>query len=77
MNILLDHLILETREECQFGCLPEMCCNSPCQLTVLTLESFSERMISAANLIVDTYRLYLNDGMIDKRTVVLMNKRFT
>ena len=41
-----------------------MCCNSAVQLGALTSESFSERMISAAILLVDTYRLHLNDEMI-------------
>ena len=76
MNILLDHLIQESREEYQFGCLPEMFCNCTCQLGVLTYKSFSERMISAANLLVDAHRLHLNDDMIDKLIILRMDKRF-
>ena len=76
MKILLDHLIQESGEECQFGHLPEMCCNSPSQLSVLTSESFSERIISTANLLVETHRLHLNDDMIDRIIVLRMNKRF-
>ena len=76
VKILLDHLIQESGEELQFGCLPEMCFNSPCQLGVLTSESFSERMISIANLLVETHWLHLNDKMIDKLIVLRMSKRF-
>ena len=76
MKILLDHLIQESVEERQCGCLPEMCCNCPCQLGALTSEIFFERMISTDNLLVDTHRLHLNDDMIDKLIVLHMNKRF-
>ena len=69
MKILLDHLIQESREERKFGCLPEMCSNSTYQLGTLTSERFSERMISLANLLLDTHRLHLNDDMIDKLIV--------
>ena len=55
VTVLLDHLMQESGEERTFGCLPEMHCNSPCQLGVLTSERFYERMISDANLLVDTH----------------------
>ena len=32
-------------------------------------------MISADNLLVDTYRIHLNDDIIDKLIVLRMNKR--
>ena len=76
MKVILDHLIQESGEDRQFGCLTEMCCNSPCQLGVLTSESFSERMIIAGNVLVDIHRLHLNHDMIDKLIVLRMNKRF-
>ena len=66
MKVLLNHLMQEIGQERKFGCLPKMCCDSPCQFGTLTSEIFSERMISAANLLVDTHHLYLNDEMIDK-----------
>ena len=75
MKILLDHLIQESREE-RFGCLPEICCNYPFKLGVLISESFSERIISTANPLVDIHRLHLNDDMIDKIIVLRMSKRF-
>ena len=76
MKILLDHVIKESGDERKFGFLPEMCCNSPVQLGVLTSEIFPEIMISADNLLVDTHRLHLNDDMIDKLVVLCVNKKF-
>ena len=76
MKIILDHLIQERGEKHQFGNSPETCCNSPCQHSALTSVSFSERMISAANLLIDTHQLHLNYYMIDKLTVLRVNKRF-
>ena len=76
MKIILDRLIQESGEERYFGHLSEKCCASPCQLGVLTSESFSSRMISVANLLVDTHRLHLNYDMIDNLIVSRMNKRF-
>ena len=40
MKVLLDHIINESEDERKFGCLPDLCCNSPCQLGILTSESF-------------------------------------
>lgn len=42
----------------------------------LTSESFPERMISCANLLVDTHRLVFGDNVIDKLVVLHMNKKF-
>ena len=41
-----------------------------------TSESFSERMTSAVNLLIDTYRFHLNDEMIDKMIASRVSKRF-
>ena len=76
MRILMDHLIERNGINRIFGYLPEMCKNSPCQLGALTSESFSERMISAANLLVTTHSLHLDHDHIDKVVVLRMNKRF-
>ena len=76
MKINFDDLIQENGEERQFVYLPEIFCNSPYQLSVLNSESFSERMVSAANLLFDIHILHLNDDIIDKRVVLRMNKRF-
>ena len=62
--------------ERKFGCLPEMCTKSPVQLGSLTSEIFLERMISSANLLVDTHRLKFGDDMIDKLIVLRMNNKF-
>ena len=76
MKVLLDHLIQESREERRFECLLEMRSNSPCQLGVLTSESFSYAIIITANILVGIYWLHLNDDMIDKLIALRMNKRF-
>ena len=41
----------------------------------LTSESFSERMKSCANLLVDICRLKFGDNMIDKLVVLRMSKK--
>ena len=76
MKVILDHLIKEIGDEHKFGCLPESCYNSPCQLGVIALESFSEIMTSASNVLVDAHRLHLNDDMIDEMIILRMNKKF-
>ena len=53
-----------------------MCCNSPLQLGALTSESFSERIVSVANLLVDDHRLHSNDEMINKLIALRMDKKF-
>ena len=68
----MNRLIEESGEQRKFRHLPEMCYASPCQLGALTSESFSERIIIAVNLLVNTYRIRLDQGntdnMIDLRT---------
>ena len=53
-----------------------MCCNYPCQIGALTSESFSECMISAANLLVETHRISLVHDFIGNLIVLRMSKRF-
>ena len=60
----------------KIGCLPEMCTKSHVQLGALTSESFSERMTSTDNILVDTHRLKFGDDTIDKLIVLRMNKKF-
>ena len=76
IKTLLDHVTEVSGEERRFGCLPEMCSNSPVQLGALTSKSFSERMMSATNLLVDTHRLRFGDDMIDKLIALRINKKF-
>ena len=76
MKKLLDHMTEVSGEERRFGCLPEMCSNSLVQLGALTLESFSERMMSANNLLIDVHRLHFGDDMISKLIVLRMSKKF-
>ena len=75
MKVILDHMTEVSGSERKFGCLPEMCTKSPVQLGALTSESFSERMMSSANLLVDT-RLLKFGNDIDKLIVLRMNKKF-
>ena len=76
MKTLQDHMIKESGEERKYRFLPEMCCNHPLQLGALTSESFSERFISVASLLVDAHRLRLNDEMIDEIIASHMSKKF-
>ena len=53
-----------------------MCKHSPCQLSTLTSEIFSERMISTLNLRIKTHRISLDYNDVDKIIVLRMNKKF-
>ena len=75
MKFLLDHLIKESGEERDFGCLTKPCCNLLCQLGVLMSESFSERIISADDLLVCAHRLHLQYDMIDKLIVLWISRK--
>ena len=66
MKTLMEHSIEENGEHQKFGCLPDFHSNSPCQLCVLTSESFSERMISVANILVDANLIRLDHDNINK-----------
>ena len=50
--------------------------NFLCQIGALMSESFSERMISAVNLLVDDNRIRLGHDFIDDLIVSRMSKRF-
>ena len=60
MKTIMKHLIEAIGETRKFGCIPETRSNSPCKLGALTSESFSERMISAANLIFYVHQIRLD-----------------
>ena len=49
--------------------------DSPCQLGALASECFSQRMISAANLLVDLNCISLDHDNIDGVVVLLMSNR--
>ena len=76
MKALMDHLIEERGEEREFRHLPEVYCNSPCRLSESTSERFSERMINAANVLVDTHWLRSDDEHMHKMIALRMSKRF-
>ena len=76
MKLLIDCMIEESVSERKFGCLSEMHTKSLVHLGALTPESFSERMIINANLLVDSTSLKFGDDMIDKIIALRMNKKF-
>ena len=76
MKSLLDYMAETSGPEIKFGCLLEMCTKFSVQLGALTSESFSERMTSCANLLVDANFLKFSDDMIDKLIVLRMSKKF-
>ena len=43
---------------------------------MLTSDSFSERMITSANFLVETHWFHLNDEITDEMIVLRMNKTF-
>ena len=53
-----------------------MCTKYPVQLGALTSESFSKRMTSSANLLVDVHRLKFGNDVIDELIVLRINKKF-
>ena len=69
MKMLMEHLIEENGYHRKFGCLDDMRRNYPCQLGALTSETYSEKMISAANLLVDSHRILLRHDNVDKMVV--------
>jgi len=71
MNYVQD--VHDSNNKC-FGYLPLMCKASVCQLSALNAQSFAERMISCANLIVTNKRTLLCDNTLNKLTVLRMNK---
>ena len=74
---MIDQIMDENeRREGKFGCLPNICKNSLCQLGAVSAQSYAERMNSAANLLVANNRTLLDHDMIDKLVVLLMNRPF-
>ena len=55
---------------------PKFLLNSPCKLGTLTLESFSERVISTENLLAYTHCIHLDHNHVDKMVTLRMDKRF-
>ena len=76
MNTLMEHLIEENEKHLKFECLPDVRSNSPCQLGALISESFSQQIISAANLLVEVHHIRLDHKSIDKMVGWRTSKRF-
>ena len=73
--MLLDYMAETSGPERKFGCLLEMCAKSPVNIGASTSKSFSERMMSCANLLADARRLKFGDDIVDKLIVLRMNKK--
>ena len=65
MKTLMDHIAEENVEHRKCGFLTDMYSNLPCQLGTLRSESFSERIISATNLLIDAHHIRLHHENID------------
>ena len=76
MKKLVEHLIGENGEYRNFGYLPDVRRNYPCQFGTSTSESFSERIISAANLLAETHCTHLSHDNIGKMVVLRMIEKF-
>ena len=63
-----------TRE--QWGFLPLMACASKGQIGSLQAESFCERVISAANLVLDEGNCQFSDHMIEMLVILRINRKF-
>ena len=68
--MLAEHLQQMSGECVKFGYLPDMRSNYPYHLGFLALESFSKRIISAVNLLVDAHRALLDHDNIDNMVVL-------
>ena len=75
MKMLMNHLIEENREHRKFGYLPSVHKNCSCQLGTIASESFSERVLSAENLLADTHHTRLDHDNVDKMDVLWVSKR--
>ena len=71
---LMEHSMEENGEHKKFSYLPDMHRNYPYSFGALALESFSDWMISASNLLVYAHRTRLDHGGIDKMVVLWMSK---
>jgi hypothetical protein len=66
---------LETRSS-EFGCIPIMASSSYGQLGALNAESFVERMFSCAGSVMDEGNSLLSEDLLEKLTLLRMNKKF-
>ena len=75
VKLVLEYVTKLSGSGQKFRHLPEMCTKSSVRLGDLNSESFSERMTSSANLLVNTHHLKFGDSVIDKLTLLRMNKK--
>ena len=75
MKTLIERRIEENGEHRKVGYLPDMCRNSTSHLDALASESFSERVISAVNLLVYFHHIHLDHDDADKMVTMRMSER--
>ena len=59
-----------------YGYLPQMAASSKGQIGALNAESFCERVLSCANLVVTDGNTLLKDQSVTKLTILRMNREF-
>ena len=59
-----------------YGFIPEMAACSFAQIGALNAESFCERVLSCANLVIDKGNTMLHDDEIEKVVTLRMNRKF-
>jgi len=73
---LYEKIAREDPERKRFGFLPLMASCSDGELGALNAESYAERIISCANLIVDDGNTLLGDDVLEKLVILRMNRDF-
>ncbi len=73
---LYDKITREDQDRRRFGYLPLMASCSDGELGALNAESYAERIISCANLILDDGNTLLGDQELEMLVVLRMNRSF-
>ena len=77
MKPLMDKIALYNQKNGNcFGYLPLMACSSECQLGALNSQSFSERVNSGANLVVNKLALKTDPEFVDMLVTLRANEPF-
>ena len=77
MKPLMDKIALYNQKNGNcFGYLPLMACSSECQLSALNSQSFSERVNSGANLVVNKLALKTDPEFVDMLVTLRANEPF-
>lgn len=60
----------------KYGCLPEMYRSSRCNIGALSAQSFCDRFIPAANIVMDDGNTLLSDEELNMMVVLRINREF-